>query len=72
MSGPGRSVGIATGYGLDDPGIEMWAITYVYGRKSENLRSTAAGKTRNGETGRRWDTGKYSRWLGSDPSPPIF
>jgi hypothetical protein len=22
MSGPGSSVGIATGYGLDDPGIE--------------------------------------------------
>jgi hypothetical protein len=24
MSGPGSSVGIATGYGLDGPGIESW------------------------------------------------
>ena len=31
MAGPGSSVGIATGYGLDDPGIESrWGRDFPY------------------------------------------
>ena len=37
---PGSSVGIATGYGLDDPGIESWS-----GRDFPHLSRPALGPT---------------------------
>jgi len=38
--GPGSSVGLATGYGLDGPGIESW-----WGRGFPYLSITALGPT---------------------------
>jgi len=38
--GPGRLVGIATGYGLDGPGIESW-----WGRDFPHMSSPAVGPT---------------------------
>jgi hypothetical protein len=40
MGGPGSSVGIATGYGLEDPGIEFW-----WGRDFPHLSGPALGPT---------------------------
>ena len=38
--GPGSSVGIATGYGMDGPGIESWG-----GRDFPHLSRPALGRT---------------------------
>jgi hypothetical protein len=38
--GPGSVVGIATGYGLDGPGIEFW-----WGRDFPNMSRPAVGPT---------------------------
>jgi hypothetical protein len=40
FSGTGSSVGIATGYGLDGPGIEIW-----WGRDFPHLSRPALGHT---------------------------
>ena len=40
LSGPGSSVGIVTGYGLDDPGIE-----FQWGRDFPHLSRPALGPT---------------------------
>ena len=40
ISGPGSSVGIANGYGLDSPGIESW-----WGRDFPHLSRPAPGPT---------------------------
>jgi hypothetical protein len=40
ICGPGSSVGIATGYGQDDPGIECW-----WGRDFPHLSRPALGPT---------------------------
>jgi hypothetical protein len=44
MCGPGNSVGIATGYGLDGPGIES-----RWGRDFPHLSRPALGPTRSPE-----------------------
>jgi hypothetical protein len=40
INGPGSSVGIATGYGLDGPGIESW-----WGRDFSHMSRLALGPT---------------------------
>jgi hypothetical protein len=63
LCGSGSSVGIATGYGLDGPGIESG-----WGRDFTRLSRPALGLLYNGYRvfpGRRKRTGRYA-----DPSPP--
>jgi hypothetical protein len=40
LHGPGSVVGMATGYGLDDPGIECW-----WGQDFSHLSRTVLGPT---------------------------
>ena len=65
-SGPGRSVGIPTGYGLDGPGIEYWwearFSAHVQTGPGAQLASCTMG------TG-SFAGGKVLPRRGADPSP---
>jgi hypothetical protein len=62
-SRPGSSVGIATGYGLDGPGIES-----QWGRNFSQLSRPALGPTHNGY--RVFPGGRKRPRRDADPSPP--
>ena len=65
-SGPGSSVGIATGYGLDGPGIES-----RWGRDFPNLSRLSLGPTQppvQWASGLSWCKERPRR--DADPSPP--
>ena len=64
--GPGSSVGIATDYGLDGPGIES-----QWGRDSPHLSRPALGRTQPPVHGHRvCPGGKERPGREADPSPP--
>ena len=66
MCGPGRVVGIATGYVLEGLGIE-----FRWGRDFSHLSSPALGPT---QPPVQWvpglSRGKERLWRDADPSPP--
>ena len=65
--GPGSVVGIATGYGLDGPGIEYW-----WGRDFPHLSRPALGPTQppvQWVPGLSWDKERPER-NADHPSPP--
>ena len=66
MCGPGSSVGIASDYGLDGPGIES-----RWGRDFPHLSRPALGPTSLLYNGYRvFPGGKERPGLDADPSPP--
>jgi len=66
VCGPGSSVAIATGYELDDPGIESW-----WGPDFPQLSRPALGPTQPPVNGYRvFPEGRGCRGVGLTPQPP--